>query len=286
MAVTDYSTTAGNNSTISGVNIAEGCSPAGINNAIRQMMADVRAFYDATPLIAGTPTVSGAWTFSGANTFTAAQKFNDGIAATFGTGSDSTISWNDATSTLLVQSGGDIAIRPTAIFYVKNYGATENLASFTVNGSVALYYDNTKRFETSSTGATVTGAISADTAAGNWFLDEDDMASNSATKLASQQSIKAYVDAAGIGVGQTWQDVGGSRSAGTSYRNTTGKPIMVAIRGNTNSTHYLQVSTDNATWISVGSTIAANANMTAIVPDDHYYRLQSGATFNGWSELR
>ena len=92
------------------------------------------------------------------------------------------------------------------------------------------------------------------------------MASNSATKLASQQSIKAYVDAAGIGVGQTWQDVGGSRSAGTSYQNTTGKPIMVAIRGNTNSTHYLQVSTDNATWISVGSTIAANANMTAIVP--------------------
>jgi hypothetical protein len=61
---------------------------------------------------------------------------------------------------------------------------------------------------------------------------------------------------------------------------------MVAIRGNTNSTHYLQVSTNNATWVSVGSTIAASANMTAIIPDDHYYRLQSGATFNGWSELR
>lgn len=43
MAVTDYSTTAGNNSTISGVNIAEGCSPAGINNAIRQLMADIKA---------------------------------------------------------------------------------------------------------------------------------------------------------------------------------------------------------------------------------------------------
>ena len=77
MAVTDYSTTAGNNSTISGVNIAEGCSPAGINNAIRQMMADVRAFYDATPLIAGTPTVSGNWTVSGAWTINGNMTFKD-----------------------------------------------------------------------------------------------------------------------------------------------------------------------------------------------------------------
>jgi hypothetical protein len=53
MAVTDYSTTPASNVTISGINIAEGCSPAGINNAIRQMMADIRAFYDSPPLPAG-----------------------------------------------------------------------------------------------------------------------------------------------------------------------------------------------------------------------------------------
>lgn len=38
---------------------------------------------------------------------------------------------------------------------------------------------------------------------GGSVLDEDDMASNSATKLATQQSIKAYVDAAGGGTGWT-----------------------------------------------------------------------------------
>ena len=32
-------------------------------------------------------------------------------------------------------------------------------------------------------------------AASSWVIDEDNMASNSATKLATQQSIKAYVDA-------------------------------------------------------------------------------------------
>jgi len=50
MAVTDYSVTAGNNTSISGTNIAENCSPAGINDAIRQMMADIRAFYNSTVL--------------------------------------------------------------------------------------------------------------------------------------------------------------------------------------------------------------------------------------------
>jgi hypothetical protein len=61
MPVPDYSTTPASNTTISGINIAEGCSPAGINNAIRQLMADVRAFYDAPPFPSGAAA-------SGANT--------------------------------------------------------------------------------------------------------------------------------------------------------------------------------------------------------------------------
>lgn len=42
MAVSDYSTSAGSNTSISGINIAEGCSPGNLNNAIRQLMADVK----------------------------------------------------------------------------------------------------------------------------------------------------------------------------------------------------------------------------------------------------
>lgn len=42
MAVKDYSTNPDENTTISGINIAEGCAPSGINNAIRQLMADVK----------------------------------------------------------------------------------------------------------------------------------------------------------------------------------------------------------------------------------------------------
>jgi hypothetical protein len=46
MAVDDYSTTPGSNGTISGINIAENCPPGNINNAIRQIMADVKSFKD------------------------------------------------------------------------------------------------------------------------------------------------------------------------------------------------------------------------------------------------
>ena len=41
MAIADWSATAANNGTTLGVNIAEGCPPSNVNNAIRQVMADV-----------------------------------------------------------------------------------------------------------------------------------------------------------------------------------------------------------------------------------------------------
>ena len=42
MSVQDYHVEAGLNVSISGINIAEGCAPSGINDAIRQLMADIR----------------------------------------------------------------------------------------------------------------------------------------------------------------------------------------------------------------------------------------------------
>ena len=53
---------------------------------------------------------------------------------------------------------------------------------------------------------TLTSPVLNGTISGNAFLDEDNMVSDSAIKVASQQSIKAYVDAAGGG-GQVLYDV-------------------------------------------------------------------------------
>ena len=69
--INDYSNTAGSNTTINGIDIAEGCSPAGINNAIRQLMADIADMDDGvvplqTPDING-GTIDGA-TIGGSST--------------------------------------------------------------------------------------------------------------------------------------------------------------------------------------------------------------------------
>ena len=47
MPISEWSEVADQNTTISGINIAEGCPPGGINDAIRQMMADVKTEFES-----------------------------------------------------------------------------------------------------------------------------------------------------------------------------------------------------------------------------------------------
>jgi hypothetical protein len=43
--ISEYDATAGNNTDINSINIDEGCSPSGINNAIRAAMSHLKAFF-------------------------------------------------------------------------------------------------------------------------------------------------------------------------------------------------------------------------------------------------
>lgn len=109
--------------------------------------------------------------------------------------------------------------------------------------------------------------------------------------LAMNSGATAPEWAAGpVGVGQTWQDVTGSRVIDTSYQNTTGKPIMVSvICANVSSSNVtLEVSVDNTTWVTVfssGNTAGSFLCATTIVPPSHYYRY-SGTAISAWRELR
>lgn len=67
----DYDTTAANNTDVDGVNIDEGCSPANVNNGMREQMADTAEFFKD---ISGQLTTGGA---AGAYTLTT----NDSVAA-------------------------------------------------------------------------------------------------------------------------------------------------------------------------------------------------------------
>jgi hypothetical protein len=70
------------------------------------------------------------------------------------------------------------------------------------------------------------------------LLDEDDLSSDSATRGATQQSIKAYIDAEinkTLGFNQTWQVVTRVINDSTEYTNDTGKPITVRLLAAYNS---------------------------------------------------
>lgn len=194
MAVTDYSTTAGNNSTISGVNIAEGCSPAGINNAIRQMMADVRAFYDATPLIAGTPTVSGNWTVSGAWTITGNMTFNDNVKAIFGTGSDLQIYHNGSNSFIEDAGTGALSIKGSLVQVIGT--SDEVLIRATAGGASELRQNGSTKLTTTTTGVTVTGLVSGDTIGGAMVSTSVSSDTGSTTKVPHVSAVEAAIAAA------------------------------------------------------------------------------------------
>ena len=66
--VSEWSTTPANNTDIGGINIAEGCAPSGINNAIRELMAQVKDMQTGTDAdnftVGGNLTVTGTATGS------------------------------------------------------------------------------------------------------------------------------------------------------------------------------------------------------------------------------
>jgi hypothetical protein len=84
--VSEWSATASNNTDIGNINIAEGCAPSGINNAIRELMAqvkDMQTGVDGDGFVVG-----GAFTCSGAAVFSSTVALGSSATATTASPSD------------------------------------------------------------------------------------------------------------------------------------------------------------------------------------------------------
>jgi hypothetical protein len=90
----------------------------------------------------------------------------------------------------------------------------------------------------------------------------------------------------GLGYGQTWQDVSGSRSAGTTYYNTTGKPILVSCGAN-GATPNSTLAVNGVVIANLYSVSSGALSWLGLVPVGASYSvtLNSG-TINVWAELR
>jgi microcystin-dependent protein len=72
--ISEFDSTPANNTDIDSINIAEGCAPSGINNAIRELMSQLKDQQTGASLdnftVGGNLAVTGTSTFTGASTFT------------------------------------------------------------------------------------------------------------------------------------------------------------------------------------------------------------------------
>ena len=82
----------------------------------------------------------------------------DSVATYWGDANDLQI-YHDSNNSYIVDSGDGNMIIAGDQVYITNAAGSEYKAQFTTDGAVNLYYDNSKKFETTSAGGTLTGRL-------------------------------------------------------------------------------------------------------------------------------
>lgn len=146
--VSEWSSTPASNTDIGGIDIAEGCAPSGINNAIREMMAQIKDMQSGTDAdaftVGGNLAVTGTSTFTGTSDFTGGFTL-DGSAGTSGqvlvsAGSGNTPIWGAAfLSGMIVLWSGSIASIPSGWYLCDGTNSTPDLRSKFIVGAGSTY---------------------------------------------------------------------------------------------------------------------------------------------------
>jgi len=106
------------------------------------------------------PTAGG--TMTGVTQFNDHTQYGDQVQARFGASNDLVIEHNGGNSFINDVGTGNLLITSNGVSVQINKGLTENMAEFITDGAVKLYYDSVKKFETTSSGISVTGSINVD----------------------------------------------------------------------------------------------------------------------------
>ena len=150
----------------------------------------------------------------------------------------------------------DTGVSGTAILDEDNL-ASDSASKLATQQSIKAYVDSSTTGMVTTTGSqtltnkTLTSPVLNTGVSGTAVLDEDDLSSNSATKLATQQSIKAYVDnnAGGGGIVELVAD--GSITAG--------KPVILTSAGKAQQVQVITTNYDPLDF-TIESTATANSS--------------------------
>ena len=117
----------------------------------------------------------------------------DNVKALFGTSSDLQI-YHDGSNSYIQDTGtGNLLITSDGASVKINKVSNENMAEFIVDGAVNLYYDSARKFETISTGISVTGSIGIGTTSPNRLLEANSNASD-VPQIRAAYNATNYLD--------------------------------------------------------------------------------------------
>ena len=128
--ISEYDSTAANNTDVDGINIAESCPPSGINNAIREVMAHLKDFQSGTSgdsfTNAGTVTSSGTLAVTGNLTLDGASGTSGQVIVSQGSGN--TPIWGSGFPTGgIIMWSGTIATIPSGWYLCDGTNSTPDL---------------------------------------------------------------------------------------------------------------------------------------------------------------
>jgi hypothetical protein len=136
--ISEFSSTAANNTDIGGINIAEGCAPSGINNAIRELMAQLKDQQTGTD--ADSFTVGGNLSVTGTTTLTGTTAAPTVSASDDSTKIATTAFVRDIVPTgVIVMWSGSVASIPSGWLLCDGSNSTPDLRNRFIVGAGSTY---------------------------------------------------------------------------------------------------------------------------------------------------
>ena len=143
----------------------DGSNFLGLGTELKYYIEEGGAFSDITPLrvttSAGDVTFSGNTSTTGNASISGNVSIADSKFINVGAGPDLQV-YHNATDSFIENNTGELFVQGDNIT-VRSDTGTETFLTMDVNNGVDIFYDNTKKIETTSAGVTVTGALTVST---------------------------------------------------------------------------------------------------------------------------